>query len=149
MATEENQGLGGLGSLLSTNDLSGRSSDVTNGNPIGSQYKNGSSLIMTLDTTASKPSFIVATSGTVFPIGVLDDTPIAAQSGKLKSTDGNIYKILAGTALATVGTRVMADGYGRAIAWTGAGAYMVGVTVEVGVANQPVGVLWHVGQLAS
>ncbi len=144
MARDENQGLGGLGSLISTNDMSGTvSPGVTNGNPVGTAYPNGVGLIMKADA-ANDNSFVAAAAASDIPVGVLDDNPTAGQAGKLKSAHGNIVKILAGAAI-TRGSRVVSDAYGRAVPYVSGAAYVCGIAAEsVGAAGLPVSVIWEV-----
>lgn len=140
---EESQGLGGLGTLKSTNDLSGTVSDVTNGNPVGTAFKNGVGLIMKQDS-ANDNSFVPAAAATDIPIGVLDDNPKAGQPGKIKSVSGTIVKILSGAAV-TRGNRVVSDGNGRGISYSSGAAYVVGEAMEsVTAANLPFAVLLNI-----
>jgi hypothetical protein len=129
MSYEESQGLGGLGSLKSTNDLSGTvSPGVTNGNPVGTLYPNGANLIMKQDP-ANDNSFVPAAAATDIPIGVLDDNPMACQAGNIKSVGGTIKKVLSGAAV-TRGQRVVSDAYGRGIPYAGVPAFVVGIAME-------------------
>ena len=133
MQYEETQGLGGLGSLKSTNDLSGMVADVTNGNPVGTTCKNGSSLMVIQDTN-NDDSFVLAANATTPVLGVLDDNPKAGQAGKVKSVPGCIYKILAGAQI-TRGQKIISDAYGRAIPYASSGA---GITYVVGIAQESI-----------
>lgn len=127
----QSQGLGGL-SLVSTNDLSGTASDVSNGNPIGSAYKNAVGLAAIADT-ANADSFVLASGITVPVLGVIGDTPKAGQSGQLDSVDGTVVKVLSGGAI-SIGNRLVPDSSGRAVAISTTPAYVFAVALEAATA---------------
>ena len=123
----QSQGLGGL-SLISTNDLSGTVSDVTNGNTIGSAYKNAVGIFVVADT-GNADSFVLASVITVPVLGVLGDTPKAGQPGQIDSVAGTITKVWSGGAI-SIGNRLVTDSSGRAVAVSTTPAYVAAVALE-------------------
>jgi len=127
MSQKQSLGLGGLG-YKSTADLSGTVSDVTNGNPIGTKYKNAIGLAVIADVNADS-SFVLAADASKPYLGVLDDNPRAGEPGNVQSARGSSAKCLAGAAV-TRGDKVMSDAYGRAITLTGGGHHGFGIAME-------------------
>ena len=123
----QSQGLGGL-SLISTNDLSGTVSDVTNGNTIGSAYKNAVGLFVVADT-ANADSFVLASAITVPVLGVLGDTPKAGQPGQIDSVAGTITKVWSGGAISK-GDRLVPDSNGRAVSYSTTPCYIGAIALE-------------------
>ena len=127
MSQNQTQGLGGL-SYKSTNDLSGTVSDVTNGNTIGSAYKNAVGLFVVADT-ANADSFVLASAITVPVLGVLGDTPLAGQPGQIDSVPGTITKVWSGGVISK-GDKLVPDANGRAVTMTTTPAYVGAVALE-------------------
>lgn len=126
MSKEQDLGLGGL-SLRSTNDLSGTLTDVTNGNPLGSPFKNGAGLAVVID-----PSFagnIVLAGANVPIIGILSNTPKANEGAQVQGVRGSSRKVIAGAAF-SVGAKLMTDAFGRLVTASGAAQNIVAVAVE-------------------
>lgn len=116
MSQEQSLGVGGL-AYQSTNDLSGLVSDVTNGNALGTTFKNGIGMAVIPDTgTAGN---IVLAGANALILGVLQNNPKAGEAAAVGSLRGASYKVLAGAAIA-VGDPLQTDASGRFI--TGAGA---------------------------
>lgn len=126
MSQKQTQGLGGL-SYKSTNDLSGSAADVTNGNPIGTTYKNGKGLAVIADT-ANDCSIVIA-GANARVLGVLADTPKAAQAAKVESVRGTSVKVLTGAAV-TRGDNLQTDANGRAITGAGAAQKVFAIAME-------------------
>ena len=124
MSQNQTQGLGGL-SYKSTNDLSGTVSDVTNGNPVGSLYKNAVGLFAIPDT-ANACSFVVA-GANAKTIGVICDTPKAGQPGQIQTVGS--AKVFTGGVVA-VGDLIQTDSNGRGITASGAAQIIVGRAME-------------------
>lgn len=133
MSQKQTQGLGGL-SYKSTNDLSGTVSDVTNGNPVGTQFKNGVGLVVIPDVS-NDVSFVLASDASKRALGVLTDNPKAGQAGKIDSARGTSTKVLCG-ATVTRGDKLMPDAYGRSITLTSGGHHGHAEAMESGVVGQ-------------
>lgn len=132
MSQGQSQGLGGI-SLKSTNDVSGLTADVTNGNPVGTTYKNGIGMAVVADTVAA--SFVIAGSNVVI-LGVLRTNPKAGQPGQIGTARGGSEKCLAGGTVA-VGDKLITDSSGRFITATGAAQKIVGIAVEAATVGLP------------
>ena len=124
MSQNQTQGLGGL-SYKSTNDLSGTVSDVTNGNTVGSLYKNAVGLFVISDT--ANACSIVLAGANAPSIGVLCDTPKAGQPGQVQTVGS--AKVLSGAAVA-IGDNIMTDASGRGVPASGATQHIVGKAME-------------------
>lgn len=107
---EQDQGLGGL-AYKSTNDLSGLASDVTNGNAIGTTYKNGIGMAVVPDTTDGQ---VVLAGANAFILGVLRNNPKEGEAAAIASVRGTSVKVLAGAAI-TMGDPLQTDSSGRFI----------------------------------
>lgn len=127
MSQSQGLGIGGL-SYKSTNDLSGLATDVTNGNPIGTAFKNGIGLAVIADVN-NDVSIVLASDQTKRVVGVLMDNPKAGQPCQVRTVRGASAKCLAG-AVVTRGDKVMSDAYGRAITLTAGGHHGFGVAME-------------------
>lgn len=127
MGSRQSQGLGGL-SFKSTADLSGLVTDVTNGNPIGTTFKNGVGLAVIADVN-NDASFVLAADASKRPLGVLGDNPRAGQAGKVESARGTSTKILTGAAVVR-GAVLMPDAFGRGITLTAGAHYGYAVAME-------------------
>lgn len=126
MSQEQDLGLGGL-AFRSTNDLSGTLTDVTNGNPLGSPFKNGAGLAVVIDPSNSKN--VVLAGANVPIIGVLANTPKAAEAADVRGVRGSSRKVLAGAAIA-VGAKLSTDAYGRMVTAAGAAQIIVAIAAE-------------------
>lgn len=73
MAYAETQGLGGIGSLKSTADLSGTLVDVTGGNPVGTTYKNAVGLFAIYGAAG----YFAVAGANALVLGVIGGTPKA------------------------------------------------------------------------
>ena len=111
MSQSQTQGLGGL-TYKSTNDLSGTVVDVTNGNPIGSTYKNAVGLAAIADT--GNACSIVVAGANALVLGVILDTPKAGQPAQIQSARGTSAKVLSGGVFA-IGDKLVTDSNGRAV----------------------------------
>ena len=109
MAQAQTQGLGGL-TYKSTADLSGTVTDVTNGNPVGSTYKNAVGLAAVADAS-NACSFNVAGANALI-LGVILDTPKAGQAGSIQSVRGSSAKVLSGGVFA-IADKLVTDSNGR------------------------------------
>ena len=127
MSQKQTLGLGGL-SYKSTSDLSGLVSDVTNGNPIGTKYKNAIGLIVIADVN-NDASFVLAADASKPYLGVLEDNPRAAEPGNIQSNRGASAKVLAGGTV-TRGDKIMSDSNGRGVTLTSGGHHGIGIAVE-------------------
>lgn len=127
MSQKQSLGVGGL-SYKSTNDLSGTVSDVTNGNPIGTKYKNGIGLAVIADVS-NDVSVVLAADASKPYVGVLEDNPRAGEPANVQSNRGASAKCLTGAAV-TRGDKVMSDAYGRAITLTSGGHHGFGIAME-------------------
>lgn len=130
MSQQQELGVGGL-AYKSTNDLSGSVSDVTNGNSLGSTFKNGAGMALVADT-ANAGSVILA--GANAPIlGVLQNTPKAGEAADVRGLRGSSMKVLAGAAFA-IGDSLMTDSSGRFIKAAGAAQKIVAIAMESSLA---------------
>ncbi len=124
MSQQQTQGLGGL-SYKSTSDLSGTVSDVTNGNAIGTTYKNGIGLAVMADASNAKQIVITSTGGGGdIPIGVLQNNPKAGEAAQIQSVRGTSAKVICGGVSTAIipGTKLKTDAYGRFVAAAAAGS---------------------------
>jgi hypothetical protein len=128
---EQSQGLGGL-SYKSTNDLSGTVADVTNGNPVGTPYKNGKGLVVIQDS-ANDLQVILAADASLRVLGVLGNAPKAGQAAQVKSVRGTSAKVLSGAAFIK-GSKLMPDANGRSILLTAGGHHGHAVAMEAATA---------------
>jgi len=110
MDNQETQGLGGIGTLKSTADLSGTVSDVTGGNPNGTTYKNGSGLFV---IPGAEGYFSVAGANALV-LGVLDGTPKAGYAAPINTVRGIAVSVMTGGVFA-VGDKLITDGNGCAV----------------------------------
>lgn len=125
MSQQQDLGIGGL-AYLSTNDLSGTATDVTNGNAQGTTYKNGVGMAVIPDSAAG--SIIIAGANARI-IGVLQNNPKAGEAANVGAVRGASYKVLAGAAI-TMGDDLITDSSGRFITATGAAQKVVGRAME-------------------
>src|SRR3990167_181288 len=107
MSQEQDLGLGGL-AFTSTNDLSGTVADVTNGNALGTTYKNGIGMAVIMHTVAGE---IVLAGANGKIVGVLKNNPKAGEAASVGSVRGTSQKVLAGAAF-EAGDFLMTDSYG-------------------------------------
>ena len=110
MMTNETQGLGGIGSLKSTADLSGTLTDVTGGNPTGTTYKNGAGLAV----VAGAEGYFAVAGANALVLGVLADTPKAGQPARIDSVDGLVVSVMSGGVF-TVGDKLITDSNGASV----------------------------------
>ena len=129
MSQRQTQGLGGLGNLKSTADLSGQVTDVTNGNPIGSTYKNGAGLFVIYGAAG----YFALAGANARCIGVLDNTPKAGQAGNIQSVRGTTAKVLSGGIIA-VGALLQTDAYGRVATAASSAQVIVAQALEAATA---------------
>lgn len=125
MSQEQNQGLGGL-AYQSTNDLSGIATDVTNGNSLGTTYKNGIGMAIIPDSTAGA---VVIAGANALILGVLQNNPKAGEAAQVGTVRGASYKVLAGAAI-TMGDNLQTDSSGRFITAAGAAQKVCGRAME-------------------
>lgn len=131
MGAAQSQGLGGL-SYKSTNDISGTVADVTNGNTVGSAFKNAVGLAAMPDT-ANDASFVINTTGrTAWSLGIIQDTPKAGMPGQIASVQGTSCKAWLGGTV-TRGDKLVPDTSGRLVTMTTTPAYVVAIAQESGV----------------
>lgn len=127
MSAEQDLGIGGL-AYQSSNDLSGLVSDVTNGNSLGTTFKNGIGMGVTIDP-AAEGSIILQTTTKAPIVGVLKNNPKAGEAANIGSVRGSSQKVLAGAAFA-VGDLLMIDGSGRFIKATSSAVSVVAQAAE-------------------
>lgn len=125
MSQEQDLGVGGL-AYLSTNDLSGTVADVTNGNSLGTTYKNGIGMAIIPDSTAGQ---VVIAGSNALILGVLQNNPKALEAANIHSVRGMSCKVLAGAAI-TMGDALITDSSGRFITATGAAQKIVARAME-------------------
>ena len=132
MSQQQTQGLGGL-SYKSTSDLSGTVSDVTNGNAIGTTYKNGIGLAVIADVNNAN-SVVVATNGNELILGFLQNNPKAGEAAQIGSVRGASYNAVAGEAGTAINAKLVTDTYGRVVAAAAAGSgtaqVIIGIAME-------------------
>ena len=129
MENNETQGLGGIGTLKSTADLSGTLTDVTGGNPTGTTYKNGSGLFV---THGAADHFAVAGLNALV-LGVLNGTPKAEQAAPIDTVRGLAVSVVSGAAFA-IGAAIQSDANGCAIAGSGAAQLICAVALQASLA---------------
>jgi len=129
MDNQETQGLGGIGTLKSTADLSGTVSDVTGGNPTGTTYKNGSGLFV---THGADGYFAVAGSNALV-LGVLNGTPKAGQAAPIDTVRGLCVSVVSGAAFA-IGSAIVSDMNGAAIAATSGAQLVCAIALQTSLA---------------
>ena len=127
MSQAQPQGLGGL-SYKSTADLSGMVSDVSNGNAIGTTYKNGIGMAVIADANYAN-QVVLATNGDDLILGVLANNPKAGEAAQIQSVRGSSAKVLAGAAI-TAGDKLITDSSGRFITASGAAQLVCGIAME-------------------
>ncbi len=125
MSAEQDLGIGGL-AFKATADLSGLVSDVTNGNALGTTYKNGIGMAVVMDTTAGQ---VVIAGSNVKIVGVLKNNPKAGEAADVGSVRGTSQKVLAGAAFAA-GDYLMTDSSGRFIKGASSAQNIVGQACE-------------------
>jgi hypothetical protein len=117
MSAQQDLGIGGL-AYTSTNDLSGTVADVTNGNTLGSTFKNGAGMAVIADT-ANEASIVLAGANALI-LGVLQNTPKVGEAAQIQSVRGSSAKVLLGGTVAK-GDKLITDSSGRFVtATTGA-----------------------------
>lgn len=126
MSQEQDLGVGGL-AYLSTNDLSGTVSDVTNGNSLGTTYKNGIGMAVVADTVAG--SVVLQGTGKLMTLGFLQNNPKAGEVANIASIRGRSCKVLAGAAI-TAGDKLMLDSSARVITATSSVVAIVAIAME-------------------
>lgn len=127
MSGYQDLGIGGL-AFLSTNDLSGLVSDVTNGNTLGTTFKNGVGMCVTMDT-ANAASVILQTTSKAPIVGILLNNPKAGEGAQIQSVRGSSAKVLAGAAISK-GDYLMTDTSGRLITATSGAVSVVAQASE-------------------
>lgn len=130
MSQKQDLGIGGL-AYKSTNDLSGTAADVTNGNPIGSTYKNGIGMAIIPDV--SNANQVVVAGANALILGVLNNAPKAGEAADVQGVRGSSAKVLAGAAI-TAGDNLQTDSSGRFITATGAAQKVCARAVEAATA---------------
>ena len=110
MDNQETQGLGGIGSLKSTADLSGTLTDVTGGNSTGTTYLNGSGLFV---IPGAEGYFAIAGANALV-LGVLDGTPKAGYAAPINTVRGIKVSVVSGGVFA-VGDKLVTDSNGAAV----------------------------------
>jgi hypothetical protein len=110
MMNNETQGLGGIGSLKSTADLSGTLVDVTGGNPTGTTYKNGAGLFV----IPGADGYFAVAGANALTLGVLNGTPKAGQAAGIDTVRGVAVSVMTGGAFA-IGDKLVTDGNGCAV----------------------------------
>ncbi len=128
MSQGQSQGLGGV-AYKSTNDLSGTASDVTNGNPIGSTFKNAVGLAVVVDTSNASSVVLASSAVAVKVLGICLNTPKAGDVMQIASARGTSCKVLAGAAV-SVGDKIEVDSSGRGITSATAAHKIFGVALE-------------------
>lgn len=130
MSQQQDLGLGGL-SYKSTNDLSGTAADVTNGNAIGTTFKNGIGMAIIPDTANANQ--VVLAGANAFILGVLNNNPKANEAADVRGVRGSSMKVLAGAAI-SVGDNLQTDSSGRFITGAGAAQKVVARALEAATA---------------
>ncbi len=129
MSQSQDLGLGGL-SFQSTNDLSGTAVDVTNGNALGTTYKNGIGMAIIMDTTAGA---VVIAGSNARILGVLRNNPKAGEAANVGCVRGASEKVLAGAAI-SVGDPLMTDSSGRFITAASSAQKICAIATEAATA---------------
>ena len=132
MSAAQDLGIGGL-AYTSTNDLSGTVTDVTNGNPIGSTFKNGTGMAVIVDT-ANEASVVLAGANALI-LGVLINTPKAGEAAAIQSVRGSAAKVLLGGTVAK-GDKLNTDSSGRLVTATTGAQLICAQAQEAGVVGQ-------------
>ena len=128
MSQSQSQGLGGL-SYKSTNDLSGTATDVTNGNAIGTTYKNGIGMAVIAD--ASNANQVVLAGANALILGVLQNNPKAGEAAQIQSVRGTSAKVLVGTVTSIVpGAKLITDSSGRFVIATSSAQLVCAIAME-------------------
>lgn len=114
MSAAQDLGIGGL-AYSSTNDLSGTVSDVTNGNTLGTTFKNGVGMAVIADS--SNEASVVLAGANALILGVLINNPKAGEAAAIQSVRGSAAKVLAGASF-SIGNKLTTDAYGRFVTAT-------------------------------
>lgn len=130
MSQQQLMGLGGV-SFKSTNDLSGTTTDVTNGNTVGSPKKSGLYMAVIADT-ANADSIVIAGANALV-LGFLQNRPAAGEIAQVYGVRGGTTKALAG-ASTSKGDKLITDSSGRVVTATTGAQLICGVCMEAATA---------------
>lgn len=132
MAGSQDLGIGGL-AFLSTNDLSGLATNVSNGNNAGTTFLNGVGMGVTIDTSNAN-QIVLQTTTKAAIIGVLLNNPKALEAAQIGAVRGQSFRMWAGGTI-TAGQYLMMDSSARFIAATSSVVAIVGQACEAAVVN--------------
>ena len=128
MSQSQSQGLGGL-SYKSTADMSGTVTDVTNGNAIGTTYKNGIGMAVIGD--ASNANSIVIAGANARILGVLTNNPKAGEAAQVQTVRGTSCKVVVGTVTGIVpNAKLITDSSGRFVVAAGSAQMISAIAME-------------------
>ena len=129
MSQQQPQGLGGL-SYKAHADYSGMVSDVTNGNALGTTYKNGIGMAV-VSTGTTYPCEVSLAGANAVILGVLTNNPKAGDTAQIQSVRGTSCKVLVGSATSIVpNAKLITNSDGNFVIASGAAQKVVAIAME-------------------